>query len=1244
MNTNCLELKGNGCSLDYFEKNAYFHGKLMTARDMLAEQVMHEGKLYTVNRFMLGDGLVCGLETGNLRMENGKLLVDIKPGMGIDCCGRLIVVKGTGAVDTKEVKQIEEEEENERGYPEPMYLYIRYKECLKEAVPVPGVGDACEEKCCYNRILEVFDVVYSSNPPVQSIPHDVNFPSESDYENDNNKAVLKIARDYYNADLKSGCSDCTKSLILLGAFTKKQNGEEWDLDETTTTDYLKVAYTNTMLYDIITSHATRFDNPHNVNAEDTGALLSINNVANDEGNIDLITDPGSSITVTPDADNNSIIIGEDHSARTDDPHNVKPEQIGALSSVNNVSSENSNINLLSPDMSISIEPGTEIINLSLSSVLQDKILYLEDQLKSMQRYLMDKSLKYKLKVFSDINERFGSDSAGKIVERVKEELDNRIYTDPDKYLMLLKELWEREMVVSEEIKDKVTEESLTKYVLSLEELKKVIEIWNVSQSAVAQDEVCEMAEWLESVLEMVIVPNVIEQDREKARMTIEGAGLVLGRISEELSELNPGTVIKQNPEPDTNVPKNSQVHLVLSTEITVSVPDVVNLDITAARLKIEKAGLFVGKITEEQSSTSKPGTVIRQSPGAGTMIGTNSPVDLVVAIRASISVPNVVNKDLIDARQAIENAGLVVGLISKESSTIKPDTVIKQNPEAGTSVPVKSRVDLVLSTEISVSVPKVIDMKVSDARLAIEKAGLVVGTISEKPLILKEPLITREPLVSRETILSTEPVIKEPFISREPLTTREPSMTKEMLAIPTGIVIRQNPAPGTIVPINSKVNLVVLKEVSSTVAVPNVINMDISNAKLTIQKAGLVVGTISQESLIAKEPMVSRETLVSREPVLSTQPLISKEPLISREPVLSTQPLTSKEPLISREPVLSTQPLISKEPLISSEILPSLDRVIKQNPAAGTMVPLNSKVNLVVASGVIKKVPDVTGLKIEDAKATIEATGLTVGKETPTISRTKEIGTISTQSPIAGVEKPEGSSVDVRVVSEAVNTPNVIGKNVEDAKLSIGSAGLVVDKIEPVISDGEPETVIHQLPTDKHTVAAGSSVDLSVVAEPKVLASREAATMITPEKMVMTSVMAAKEPQEISTVPDVVDKNVDYAKVVIEKAGLSVDNVTEVVSDLKSGTVLEQFPAVDSQTPAGSKVDMLVAVKEEVIVPDVTGLSLDEAKKRILDSRLQIATRFNMPSSEPQGITIKQEPAAGVVVEIGSGVSLWVSA
>lgn len=979
MNTDCLELKGNGCNLDYFEKNAYFHGKLMTARDMLAEQKMHEAKLYATNRFVLGDGLVCGLETDNLRVENGKLMVDIKPGMGIDCCGRLVVVKGTGAV-SKEVKQIEGE--TGTGYPEPMYLYVRYKECLMEAVPIPGAGDACEEKCCYNRILEVFDVIYSANHPALSMPPDVDFPSKSEYESDNKGALLKIAQDYYNQNLKSGCSECPEPMIFLGAFNKLGGEDKWKLDETETGNYLKVAHTNKMLYDIITRHVNNFDNPHEVTAAQSGALVSVDGVSNEGGNVDLI--PDGAIEITPDNDNNSITIGENHSAKTDNPHQVTAEQIGSPISLKNVQNPGGNIDLASSDNTISIKTGINNIDLTLAKVLQDKISYFEDQIKSMQRYLMDKSLKYKLKAFSQIKERYGSTVAEKIIELVKEALDRKVYTDPEEYLAVLKELLELELAISEEIKDKVTEDSLKKYVLSVEALGKAMETENVSLVAVAQDEVCEMAEWLESAVEMVVVPDVIKQNIDLAKKNIVNAGLIVGKIDEIPSELEPGTVIDQKPVGGTEVPLGSAVDLRVAAAGTATVPDVVKMNIDEAVMAITKAGLAVGEIVEKYSDTDDlpPGTVRIQNPAAGNVVPIGSPVNLEIAAEMTVKVPDLLNMNIERAKMTLEEAGLMLGTISKELSDMEPDTVIKQNPEPGTETPAKTPVDLVVSTNVTV------------------------------------------------------------------------------------------------------------------------------------------------------------------------------------------------------------------------------------------------------------RVPDVTGLKIDDAKATIENRGLILGKETLTVSKTKEIGTVSTQSPTAGVDKAEGSSVDIRVVTEGVNTPNVVGEKIEDAKVSIDNAGLVVGKVESVISESKPGTVTYQSPSDKHIVAAGSSVNLNVAAEPMV-----AVTMAARERIV-----TAAKPEEISIIPNVVDKTIEDAKMTIEKAGLVVDNVTEVISDLEPGTVIEQFPPRDLDVTAGSKVDLLVTIREETAVPDLVGLNLDAAKKQLEEAGLLMETWYRVPSSEPPNMVLKQEPVSGTQVNTGSAVRLWVSA
>ena len=43
------------------ERNKYFHGKMLTARDFEAEQRYYNNKRRLINRCLLGVGVVCGL-------------------------------------------------------------------------------------------------------------------------------------------------------------------------------------------------------------------------------------------------------------------------------------------------------------------------------------------------------------------------------------------------------------------------------------------------------------------------------------------------------------------------------------------------------------------------------------------------------------------------------------------------------------------------------------------------------------------------------------------------------------------------------------------------------------------------------------------------------------------------------------------------------------------------------------------------------------------------------------------------------------------------------------------------------------------------------------------------------------------------------------------------------------------------------------------------------------------------------
>ncbi len=129
----------------------------------------------------------------------------------------------------------------------------------------------------------------------------------------------------------------------------------------------------------------------------------------------------------------------------------------------------------------------------------------------------------------------------------------------------------------------------------------------------------------------VAVPNVLNLTQAAATAAINGAGLVLGTVSQSSSTTVPaGSVISQNPNAGTNVAAGSAVALIVSTG-PVAVPNVVNMTQAAATTAISFAGLAVGAISQESSATVPSGSVISQNPASGTNVVAGSAVALVVS-------------------------------------------------------------------------------------------------------------------------------------------------------------------------------------------------------------------------------------------------------------------------------------------------------------------------------------------------------------------------------------------------------------------------------------------------------------------------------------------------------------------------------------------------------------------------------------------------------------------------------------
>jgi len=128
----------------------------------------------------------------------------------------------------------------------------------------------------------------------------------------------------------------------------------------------------------------------------------------------------------------------------------------------------------------------------------------------------------------------------------------------------------------------------------------------------------------------VRVPNVVGTTQAAATTAIAGGGLTLGTVTPQSSAtVVPGTVISQNPSAAALVGSGAAVDLVVSSG--VAVPNAVGATQAAATSAITAAGLTLGTVTQQSSSTVTSGSVISQNPAGGTNVAGGSAVNLVVS-------------------------------------------------------------------------------------------------------------------------------------------------------------------------------------------------------------------------------------------------------------------------------------------------------------------------------------------------------------------------------------------------------------------------------------------------------------------------------------------------------------------------------------------------------------------------------------------------------------------------------------
>jgi serine/threonine-protein kinase len=196
------------------------------------------------------------------------------------------------------------------------------------------------------------------------------------------------------------------------------------------------------------------------------------------------------------------------------------------------------------------------------------------------------------------------------------------------------------------------------------------------------------------------VPRVLDLGATAARQKLESQGFRLRVEDQQTDAAAPkGAVVWQDPPPGVVVPPNSQVSLIISDgPPDVPVPDVASFPRLLAERVLRAAGFQPGK-TDTLPASSEAGIVVQTRPSAGVGRPAGTPIDLVISSGpAELTIPAVVGLSLAQAREQIEQLGLMVGATGGRVVPGRPEgLVLEQRPSAGTRSPRGGRVDLVVT-------------------------------------------------------------------------------------------------------------------------------------------------------------------------------------------------------------------------------------------------------------------------------------------------------------------------------------------------------------------------------------------------------------------------------------------------------------------------------------------------------------------------------------------------------------------
>jgi serine/threonine-protein kinase len=248
--------------------------------------------------------------------------------------------------------------------------------------------------------------------------------------------------------------------------------------------------------------------------------------------------------------------------------------------------------------------------------------------------------------------------------------------------------------------------------------------------------------WWFGVGRFTDAPSLVNQAKAQAVASATAQGFKLRYAKGQFNETAPkDTVLGQRPGPGERIVSGGVITLTLSLgPERYRVPDqIVGQQYELAEQDLHQIKLVV-KRADRFDDNIPAGGVVATEPAPGTVVKPNSAITVWVSKgRAPITVPNVVGKNLNDAKGSLERLKLTVEVKNQDSDRPK-DQVLSQDPPDGAGVEAGAKVTLTVSNGPPFAqIPEVRGQSVDQATQVLQGLGLKVRVLGGGTVRLQNP-------------------------------------------------------------------------------------------------------------------------------------------------------------------------------------------------------------------------------------------------------------------------------------------------------------------------------------------------------------------------------------------------------------------------------------------------------------------------------------------------------------------------